>query len=73
MAVLKLYRYTVEGTGQFPVDMLRYDSCWPSTSKDVPLPTKGGRVELVGIQEPTLLRWRSFGWTVTSKVVVIKP
>jgi len=24
----------VTGTGQFPVDMLRYDSCWPASEVD---------------------------------------
>jgi hypothetical protein len=26
---------TITGSGQFPLDMLRYDSCWPSSSEDV--------------------------------------
>jgi hypothetical protein len=26
--------FTVEGTYPFPVDMLRYDACWPATSED---------------------------------------
>ena len=28
------YTFTVEGTGMFPVDMLRYDNCWPRTEQD---------------------------------------
>lgn len=24
----------VMGTGQFPVDMLRYDACWPASEED---------------------------------------
>lgn len=26
--------FTVAGTGEFPLDMLRYDSCWPARSED---------------------------------------
>lgn len=33
----KLHEFTVEGCGTFPVDMLRYDQCWPRReSQDVP-------------------------------------
>ncbi len=28
-------KFVVEGRGHFPLDMLRYDSCWPSTQSDV--------------------------------------
>jgi hypothetical protein len=24
----------IQGTGPFPVDMLRYDACWPCVTKD---------------------------------------
>lgn len=77
---LKLHRFVVSGTTPFPIDMLRYDECWPSTSGDVaaivtdrhrdngPL-----RIELVGIKPPTIGRWRSFSWTVEDRVTVIKP
>lgn len=27
--------FTVEGKGEFPFDMLRYDSCWPARPGDV--------------------------------------
>lgn len=29
MAKQKRVRFTVEGSGDFPFDMLRYDHCWP--------------------------------------------
>lgn len=33
----RTYHFTVEGRGSFPVDMLRYDCCWPRReSEDVP-------------------------------------
>lgn len=33
---MKLVRQTatVKGHGQFPIDMLRYDHCWPKTDDD---------------------------------------
>ncbi|HEY6415282.1 MAG TPA: hypothetical protein VIX41_03560 [Acidimicrobiales bacterium] len=64
-----LYRYTVEGRGSFPEDMLRYDSCWPGRQADVPLPgpsSESRRVEVVGIKPPTEARWHSFGWRVVA-------
>jgi hypothetical protein len=32
----KLYPVTatVEGAGEFPIDMLRYDACWPASERD---------------------------------------
>ena len=33
----RFYEFSVEGDGTFPLDMLRYDECWPSDEgKDVP-------------------------------------
>ena len=29
------FHFEVTGRGEFPWDMLRYDSCWPQTSDDV--------------------------------------
>jgi len=68
--------FTVEGIGKFPVDMLRYDMCWPKTQQDAinltPLEPHVGytvkrQVTLVGIKDtsPTVDRWASFGWEVT--------
>ena len=28
-------KFTVRGTWGFPLDMLRYDGCWPSSGEDV--------------------------------------
>lgn len=64
--------FTVEGRGEFPFDMLRYDMCWPkSESRDsVALSVRGNwnkelrRITLVGLREPTTDRWKSFGWNV---------
>lgn len=27
----QLWYFTVQGTGPFPIDMLRYDRCWPAS------------------------------------------
>ncbi len=31
---LHIRYFTVRGRGEFPLDMLRYDKCWPSQSTD---------------------------------------
>jgi hypothetical protein len=59
----------------FPLDMLRYDSCFPKTQMDVatieqnPMThTEKVHIELeryvVGKDLPTSGRWQSFGWNV---------
>jgi hypothetical protein len=61
----KLYKYVVEGRGSFPIDMLRYDQCWPVDSHSVPHPTQEHRtVEMRSYRPPTVDRWNSFGWRV---------
>lgn len=63
-----------KGTEEFPLDMLRYDSCAPATGSDV---TMMGCTELSrklvklrrfypvgGKREPNGGRWLSFGWVV---------
>jgi hypothetical protein len=32
---LHLRHFTVRGRGEFPLDMLRYESCWPYSGEDV--------------------------------------
>lgn len=68
-------RFTVAGVGAFPLDMLRYDRCFPQTQVDVAAMSRvrGERVARhvclesvsVGDPRPTLRRWESFGWKVT--------
>lgn len=67
----RMVNYTVEGTGIFPFDMLRYDSAWPQHETDSGLieastRRSGGllRVHLTGLRKPTDRRWESFGWKV---------
>lgn len=66
-------RFTVTGTGRFPLDMLRYDSCWPATQTDVHNMSDHGHavmgrcpstIALETHGEPTSDRWASFGWEV---------
>lgn len=75
--------FKVVGHGEFPMDMLRYDSCFPQSEQDSGkiLGTtwanreNNDRVE-VGIAryvpykgtEVTRARWESFGWTVIGEV-----
>lgn len=72
--------FTVSGRGSFPLDMLRYDHCWPHTGHDVDMLTEAGprRVVLATAHSNkhehriTPDRWNSFGWTcavgITAKV-----
>lgn len=67
--------FTVEGSGQFPVDMLRYDGCYPATEREdvlaIAAHTYGEKRRVVLIVRPlkgdkfvnlTPARWASFGW-----------
>ena len=67
--------FGVEGRGSFPIDMLRYDSCFPAHESDsgeieASLRPREGNVSraifLRGPREPTVARWASFGWKVTT-------
>lgn len=72
-----IFSFTVEGAGDFPFDMLRFDRCWPATGHDVSqvtatfaadgaFPPKR-QIKMASVQRggPTVDRWKSFGWTVT--------
>lgn len=74
MATTYVWRMTVEGACPFPLDMLRHDQCWPTSSEDAAkiAQTYIGLDEAIritvtttarkGIDPFTLPRWRSFGW-----------
>ena len=70
---LKQTLLIVEGSGQFPVDMLRYDSCAPWSEGDsYSIATRHDhrRVALRRFSTSsgaTSARWRSFGWLVLSE------
>lgn len=66
----EVFVFTMEGSGKFPLDMLRYDSCAPSTEFDAAAIAKDGQRRVTlrrfypvgGSEMPTLGRWESFGW-----------
>jgi len=62
-----VYHYAVFGRGEFPYDMLRYDACWFRKQEDVlHMDTVGEErlIKVTGYREPTIARWKSFGWLV---------
>lgn len=76
----KRYRITVSGKGNFPLDMLRYDECWPRDALDAAriapeLPVTAHEefrlwadpriIVLYSNKYPTEQRWLSFGWACT--------
>ena len=68
----KWYQFTVRGTGTFPLDMLRYDGCYPKETKDALNIAEDCNMRTVTLikpvdsknNTPTFDRWKSFGWTV---------
>ncbi len=77
MVKFRMYRYTVEGAGTFPYDMLRYDESHPDQQADslgLAVPdnyTDKRAVTLIRIimgassWHPCADRWQSFLWRVT--------
>lgn len=69
------YTFIVEGSGNFPFDMLRYDMCWPYRGEDSAklehFERDHRRVTLQSCSRtpPTKARWVSFNWSV----VEVKP
>ncbi len=68
------YDFLVTGQGIFPIDMLRYDHCWPHGQEDaakidITLGSNRSReqrsVKITGVMYPTAERWQSFGWSVS--------
>ena len=70
----RTYTFTVKGSGPFPIDMLRYDLCYPKSEQDSyrlektfqPRDRSDHVVRLVSAKAPTEARWGSFGWLVES-------
>ena len=72
------YRFTVVGNYPFPLDMLRYDGCYPASTEDataISASIRGERDEGMGFprghsvtlysnRAPTEGRWQSFLWHV---------
>lgn len=75
MAKVRETIFTVEGSGAFPWDMLRYDSCWPmSEGQDSPALTGDWGAERRRVvlrtnahMSPTPARWDSFNWRVVGE------
>jgi hypothetical protein len=64
---MKHWTFVVEGSGHFPMDMLRYDRCCPFDWKDVHWmegTNKRSVMMISHVGPPTDARWNSFGWTV---------
>lgn len=72
-----LKRFTVEGSGEFPLDMLRTDQCWPAGADDAArisahywmadpflLRSRAITLETAGKYVPNRQRWSSFRWRV---------
>ena len=67
--------FEVQGSGDFPVDMLRYDRCFPTLSDSAVAigMTRNAPKRSVSLRsihqyrdwKPTTGRWQSFGWRVT--------
>jgi hypothetical protein len=81
----QIVRFTVEGRGHFPADMLRYDACYPQSEDDsgkIMQSLYTGDAESREIRlahrvlkdeylanYPTEGRWQSFGWRVVPLTV----
>lgn len=73
------HRIEVTGHGQFPIDMLRHDQCFPLFESDSEIIRNetGLMVHVVALGHwgpsswvPTEGRWKSFGWNVTHHEVM---
>ena len=69
---MKMRTYTAAGRLPFPLDMLRYDSCWPYSADDAArieeslarIERKVYTVRLSSYNAPTIARWNSFSWGI---------
>lgn len=74
MAKVFIQTIDVEGMGEFPLDMLRHDFCFPYSESDSAKIRETHRDKRIvrilrftfdKAKQPTYDRWRSFGWTAT--------
>jgi len=72
-------RFFVTGKGLFPMDMLRYDQCFPASQDSaVTIDSEIPGTRTVEMRRyvsdkttmPTTGRWASFGWTVSNTSTV---
>lgn len=65
--------FTVTGSGEFPMDMLRHDMAWPEDTDAAATITQRGRrsVRLTAHKARfvTPERWESFGWHFEGKAL----
>lgn len=76
-----IYRQTfaVKGSGEFPVDMLRYDACYPASQDDSVKLSRRLERRTVCLERrianrgpvPTVDRWSSFGWCVLADTIAV--
>ena len=82
MGNIYLIRFNVTGNFEFPIDMLRYDACYPHQQVDVSAIDQVKRYhKMVTVTlehtdvdknwKPTTDRWASFGWRVEKTMVTI--
>lgn len=74
---MKYQTFIVHSQFGFPLDMLRYDACFPAsgedagkidrslTNRETPLMVKIGRYVQNKSSMPTIRRWESFGCTIS--------
>jgi len=79
-----IHSFVVEGRGEFPVDMLRYDQCYPADESQArqllrlrEQPTEMVTVMLIHRSDtkywkPTEGRWQSFLWRVKTVCEPVK-
>jgi hypothetical protein len=63
-------RFAVEGGGEFPLDMLRYDAAYPASESDsYRMRERGKRVVWLETKREriTPARWASFCWKVLNR------
>lgn len=60
------FEFIVEGSDTFPVDMLRYDACWPADMESASYMLARGRrkIRLASHVAPTPERWATFMWRI---------
>ena len=75
---MKYQTFKVSSNFEFPLDMLRYDSCFPATETDASLiynsivghkyPTEVeiGRFVRIKVNLPSLSRWESFNCKISN-------
>jgi hypothetical protein len=69
------HRFTVEGSGEFPFDMLRRENAWPDRTEDALKLTQPGRRQITICASTARFcvpkRWESFGWKIIDGFVTV--